>query len=221
MVNREPNSQELKCQEMWREISNYLEGDVDSSLRLAMDEHFRTCAGCRSVLEGTRNVVRLYRDERMIEMPAGFSLRLKKRLDQTTRAGSSRWSSWYAWVVPVAALLLITGGIRLANSLTVTHPMKTAHGQPAQEIPPDMPVIVTTGTKLFHAAGCPFIHHKQTERILTASEAMREGYVPCLRCMRKYLNTNVVGKKMGPGADDPDLYANQQDDDDDADGGGQ
>jgi len=221
MVNRETNSDEIKCQQVWREISNYLEDDVDASLRLAMDQHFRTCVRCRSVLEGTRNVVRLYSDERMIEMPAGFSVRMKRRLQQNARAGHSRWSSWYAWMVPLAALLLITGGIRVANSLTVTHPMKTAHGQPAQEIPPDMPVVVTTGAKLFHASGCPFIHNKQTERILTAREAMREGYVPCLRCMRKYLNTTIVGKGAGSGTDNPDLYANQDDDDLDAGGGGQ
>jgi len=32
------------------------------------------------------------------------------------------------------------------------------------------------------------IHNKDKQRTLTAKEAMREGYVPCLRCMRKYLN---------------------------------
>ncbi len=221
MVNREASPQELKCEQVWREISNYLEGDVDASLRVAMDQHFRTCQRCRSVLEGTRNVVRLYTDERMIEMPAGFSRRLETRLAQSASATRTRWSSWYAWMVPVAALLLITGGIRVANSLTASHPMKTAHAQPAREIPPDMPVIVTAGAKVFHAAGCPFIHNKQTERTLTAREAMREGYIPCLRCMRKYLNTSVVGKNAKSAEDDADSEAIEQDGDGDAQDGGQ
>ena len=221
MVNEEANSQRLKCEQVWREISNYVEGDIDPSLRLAMDQHFGTCQRCRSVLEGTRNVIRLYSDERMIEMPAGFSRRLQSRLAQGGHAARTRWSSWYAWTVPLAALLLITGAIRVANSLTSVHPMKTAHAQPAHEIPPDMPVVVTTGAKVFHAAGCPFIHHKDTERILTAKEAIREGYIPCLRCLRKYLNTDVVGKTEKSAVGDADSEANDQDEEGDVPGGGQ
>lgn len=221
MVNRENNSPGIRCEQVWREISNYLEGDVEPSLRQEMDQHLAGCPCCRSVLAGTRNVVSLYSDERMIDVPGGFSVRLRKRLEQNARTATHRWSSWYAWMVPVAAILLITGGIRAANSLTPTHPMKTAHAQPARQIPPDMPVIVTAHAKTFHAAGCPFIHNKQTERILTAKEAMREGYEPCLRCMRKYLNTSVVGRNAGSAETNPDLYANDQDEDRDAAGGGQ
>jgi methylphosphotriester-DNA--protein-cysteine methyltransferase len=37
------------------------------------------------------------------------------------------------------------------------------------------------------------IHNKETERTLTAKEAMQQGYVPCLRCMREYLHTASAG----------------------------
>ena len=63
MVNKEA----VNCELVWREISNYIEGEVDATLRSAMDAHFQTCAHCRSVLEGTRNVIALYSDERMID----------------------------------------------------------------------------------------------------------------------------------------------------------
>jgi methylphosphotriester-DNA--protein-cysteine methyltransferase len=56
-----------------------------------------------------------------------------------------------------------------------------------------MLVVVTADAKLFHAPGCGVIHNKDTEKTMTAKEAMREGYVPCLRCMRKYLNTASAG----------------------------
>jgi hypothetical protein len=59
----------VNCQQVWKEISNYIEGDVDAGLRVAMDEHFGTCTRCKSLLEGARNVVQLYGDERMIEVP--------------------------------------------------------------------------------------------------------------------------------------------------------
>jgi hypothetical protein len=183
----------VNCEHVWREISNYLEGDVDASLRSAMDEHFLTCQRCSSVLAGTRNVIRLYGDERMIEVPAGFGRRLEKRLAQTAQVRSSGWSRWSAWLVPVAALALFAGGLRLANSMTASPPLKSEHAQTGQDIPPDMLVVVTAHARLFHAPDCGFIHNKSTERTLTAAEAMRQGYVPCLRCMREYLHTAVAG----------------------------
>ena len=178
---------ELNCELVWQEISNYIEGDVDAGLRAALDEHFRTCKRCASVLAGTRNVIALYGDERMMEAPAGFGQRLERRLNQSARARKSSWSTWSAWLVPVAALVLIAGALRWANSLTPPHPMLSEHAQPAHNIPPDMIVVVSEGAKDFHRPGCDAIHHKDKVRTLPAKEAIREGYVPCVRCLRKYL----------------------------------
>ena len=183
MVNQEA----VKCEQVWQEISNYLEGDVDAGLRMAMEEHFRACKKCASVLAGTRNVIRLYNDERMIEVPAGFGRRLERRLVRDARLRSRGWSTWSAWLVPVAALALISGGLRWASSLTVAHPLQSEHAQPGRDIPPDMTVVVSAGAKEFHVPGCEFIHNKDKARTLTAKEAIREGYVPCVKCMRKYL----------------------------------
>lgn len=199
----------VSCEHVWQEISNYLEGDVDAPVRAAMDEHFQTCPHCRSVLEGTRNVIRLYSDERMMEVPAGFGRRMEKRIIQNTRVSGTRWSSWSAWLVPVAALALIAGGLRLANSLTVAYPLKSALAQPGHGIPPDMQVVVSTGAKVFHVAGCPFIHNKDTVRTLSAKEAIREGYVPCLRCMRKYLEAASAGHVGSDSESDADIDADE------------
>lgn len=193
MVNWKDDREGLKCEQVWLEISNYIEGEVDPALRSAMDAHFRTCKKCSSVLEGTRNVIRLYGDERMIEVPVGYGRRLEKRLAQNARGSGRGWSTWSAWLVPVAALALFAGGLHVANSTTVSPELKSAHAQPGQGIPPDMPVVVTADARIFHVAGCGFIHNKQTERTLTAREAMQQGYVPCLRCMREYLHTAVAG----------------------------
>lgn len=185
----------VNCEQVWQEISNYLEGDADPALRTGMEEHFQTCTKCKSVLEGTRNVVALYGDERMLEVPAGFSRRLEKRLVRNARG--ERWSTWSAWLVPVAALLLIAGGIKLASSLTYQAPQKSVHAQPGHDIPPDMVVLVADGTKTFHVAGCGVIHNKATVRTLTAKEAMKEGYVPCVRCLRKYVDVAVLTRLTG------------------------
>jgi len=182
----------VNCEQVWREISNYIEGDVVASLRSAMDAHFQTCQRCASVLEGTRNVVQLYGDERMIEVPAGFGRRLEKRLAQSARVRSKPWTTWSAWLVPVTAMALFAGGLHVANSVTVGPELKSEHAQPGQGIPPDMKVVVTADARLFHAPGCGVIHNKETERTLTAKEAIQQGYVPCLRCLREYLHTATV-----------------------------
>ena len=35
---------EISCVEVWREISNYVDGEVDADLRARMEAHFRACA---------------------------------------------------------------------------------------------------------------------------------------------------------------------------------
>jgi putative zinc finger protein len=200
------NQKMLSCEQVWPEVSNYLEGEVDAALRPALEEHFRTCPRCASVLAGARNVVQLYGDERMLEVPAGFSRRLEKRLNKNAGA---RWSSWSAWLVPVAALALIAGGLQLANSHTFRNFIQSQHANPANNIPPDLVVVVSNGSKIFHVAGCPYIHDKASERTLTAKEAMQNGYVPCTRCLRQYLKTGLSNH-----SDDDDASAEAIEDED-------
>jgi anti-sigma factor RsiW len=71
---------EISCLEVWREISNYVDGDVDPELRRRMEEHFKGCEHCSAILDGTRNVIRLVGDGRAFDLPRGFSERLKQRL---------------------------------------------------------------------------------------------------------------------------------------------
>ena len=71
---------EISCVEVWRELSNYVDSNVDPALRQRMEEHFKVCQHCTAVLDGTRNVVRLVGDGRSFDLPTGFSDRLKKRL---------------------------------------------------------------------------------------------------------------------------------------------
>ena len=200
----------LNCEQVWREISNYVDGDVEAGLRSTMDEHFRTCARCASVLAGTRNVVQLYGDERMLEVPAGYSRRLEKRLAQKPVASARGWSSWSAWLVPVAALVLIVGGLRLTNSLTFRNFIQSQHAAPGNNIPPDLVVVVSDGSKVFHVPGCPFIHDKASERTITAKEAMRDGYVPCTRCLRQYLKTGLSGHSGAEVADSASVDADDE-----------
>lgn len=72
----------LDCKHVWQYISAYIEGDVDSALRAEIDKHLETCEICSAVLDSTRNVVILMADDRVFELPAGYSQRLHERIER-------------------------------------------------------------------------------------------------------------------------------------------
>lgn len=186
----------VNCEQVWQEISNYLENDVDPNLRVAMEVHFRECDRCRSVLEGTRNVVQLYGDERMIDVPLGFSYRLQRRLEESIQPTRRRF---LGWMVAAAAAVVVAGGFELSRSSLFNQPdLRSEHAQSGNGVPPDMMVVVSSGGKIFHASGCPFIHDKAHVRTIVAREALKEGYVPCVRCMKKYLQADFSSSDSLP-----------------------
>lgn len=71
---------EISCVEVWREISNYVDDDLAPELRARMEAHFKSCAHCKAVLDGTRNVVKLVADGVEYELPSGFSDRLYRKI---------------------------------------------------------------------------------------------------------------------------------------------
>jgi anti-sigma factor RsiW len=77
----------IDCKHVWEYISDYIDGDVNAELRAEIDKHLETCEVCSAVLDSTRNVVVLVADERVFELPAGFSERLHARLDEELAAG--------------------------------------------------------------------------------------------------------------------------------------
>jgi len=76
----------------------------------------------------------------------------------------------------------------VARSSVYNRPeLRSEHAKPGAGVPPDMMVVISTDGKIFHRSGCRFIHDKAHVQTLTAREAMREGYAPCVRCMKQYL----------------------------------
>jgi anti-sigma factor RsiW len=72
----------IDCKHVWQYISSYIDGELDAELRARIDQHLETCEICSAVLDSTRNVIILVADDRVFELPAGFSGRLHARLDR-------------------------------------------------------------------------------------------------------------------------------------------
>ena len=85
--------------------------------------------------------------------------------------------------------------------------------QPARRLPERL-VAVVDGGKVFHVPGCPFMHGKY--HMVTAAEAVREGYVPCNRCMYEALRS---ADKLTPDVEGEEIVTNEKPVNDGAPGG--
>jgi hypothetical protein len=81
---------EISCREVWKAIGGYVDNDIDAGLRRRMEEHFKQCSHCRAILDGTNNVIQLVGDDQAFDIPAGFSSRLYRKLEE--RVGTNKKS---------------------------------------------------------------------------------------------------------------------------------
>jgi hypothetical protein len=177
----------VNCERVWQEISNYFEGEVNPDLRAAMEAHFRECKHCTAVLNGTRNVIHLYGDRRSLPLPAGFTAGWQSKLAEYIPVRGTA----FGWLLAVAAVALISGSFALARlDAKSVSALRSYHAEPGSGVPDRMMVEVSADGKTFHVPGCRFLHKHENEniRLIAASEAIRQGYVPCVRCLRQYLN---------------------------------
>ena len=72
----------LECKHVWDYISGYLDDSLSLDLRESVQRHLDHCEICSAILDSTRNILILTADDRVFELPIGFSERLHARLDR-------------------------------------------------------------------------------------------------------------------------------------------
>ncbi len=85
------------------------------------------------------------------------------------------------WLTALTAVLLVAAVVLAGGA---SRQLRSEHSQPARMLPQTM-VAVTPQGKLFHDPNCRYIHGPK--QMMSADEAVRLGYTPCTRCMRKAL----------------------------------
>jgi predicted anti-sigma-YlaC factor YlaD len=73
----------VSCKTVIANLTDYLEGDVAPEMRQKIEKHLRGCHRCTAVYDSTRKMLVITGDERIFEIPAGFSERLHAFLDTT------------------------------------------------------------------------------------------------------------------------------------------
>ena len=180
----------ITCEEAWRDISDYVDDELDPKRRAALEEHFAECRHCAAVVEGTCNVIRLYRDVRVLAPPKGFHDRLHQRLDETLNLGpkerihTSR-RAVLAWGLAAAAAASL--GFAIFSAKRTIWPRLEHQNRPGS---PDSPAVTglvavsqDTDDKVYHVAGCSHLQGKP--KFLPVEEAIREGYTSCVYCIGK------------------------------------
>ncbi len=61
----------MSCEEIWREIPNYIGGKHGAAMRASIEEHLKDCRHCTAALGGAGNVVRLAADVATFDLRAG------------------------------------------------------------------------------------------------------------------------------------------------------
>ena len=180
----------MTCEEVWRDISDYVDDELDPKQRTALEEHFAVCRQCAAVLEGTCNVIRLYRDERVLAPPKGFHDRLHARLNQRLKRGPEEQirpsrRAVLAWALAAAAAVPLGFALFSAKRIILPRP---EHQNPSGS--PDSPAITglvavsqDADDKVYHVAGCSHLQGKP--KFLPVEEAIREGYTSCVYCIGK------------------------------------
>ena len=79
----------IECKHVWEHISGYLDGTLDAKILAQVQIHLDHCELCSAIMDSTRNILILIADERVFELPLGYSQRLHGRLNAELSAMSS------------------------------------------------------------------------------------------------------------------------------------
>jgi anti-sigma factor RsiW len=71
----------VSCKTIIANLSEYLDGNAPGEMRHKIERHLRGCRRCSAVYDSTRKMLVITGDERIFEVPVGFSDRLHSFLD--------------------------------------------------------------------------------------------------------------------------------------------
>jgi predicted anti-sigma-YlaC factor YlaD len=72
----------LNCKSVIRELSNYLDGELDGVLKVDLERHLHHCEDCSMVVDQTKRTVEIICDSKPLELPSDVRSRLHEALHQ-------------------------------------------------------------------------------------------------------------------------------------------
>jgi anti-sigma factor RsiW len=75
----------LNCKGVIREISNYIDGDLDAKMKQELERHLDHCEDCALVVNQTKMTVEVFCDSQPVELPTDVRSRLHEALQRKLR----------------------------------------------------------------------------------------------------------------------------------------
>ncbi len=75
----------MKCKDIIKELSSYLNGETDHTLMAEVERHLANCEDCRLVVDTTRKTIHLYCNSQPAPLPDDVRGRLHKALENRLR----------------------------------------------------------------------------------------------------------------------------------------
>ena len=79
----------MNCKGVIREISDYIDGDLDLSVKQELERHLEHCGDCKMVVDQTRLTVDVFCDSKPLELPGDVKSRLHDALRRKLHEKSS------------------------------------------------------------------------------------------------------------------------------------
>jgi len=80
----------LECKHVWDYISEFLDDSLPPEIKELVQKHLENCEICSAILDSARNILILTADDRVFELPTGYSERLHARLAREIHGANTR-----------------------------------------------------------------------------------------------------------------------------------
>ena len=72
----------MNCKGVIRELSNYIDGDLDPGLKTELERHLEHCEDCTMIVDQTKKSIEILCDSKPVELPSDVRSRLHATLHQ-------------------------------------------------------------------------------------------------------------------------------------------
>ena len=70
----------MKCTEFLRELTDYLDDNIDTATRVELEEHLQWCRNCYVVCNTTKMTIEIYRNNEIYELPNPLRSKLQNAI---------------------------------------------------------------------------------------------------------------------------------------------